>query len=79
MEGYLLFSILKNNRMIQHLGSLRSLALGPNWISCQCSAAVVIFSQALSLSEAAKVSNLYLQYMINEMPSNLLNLKKKLK
>ena len=39
----------------------RALALGPNLISWQCSAMVVIFPTALSRSEAAKLLNLNLQ------------------
>ena len=47
--------------MRQYLGSLRSIALSPHLMSCQRSAAVVIFPEARSLSEADKISNLYLQ------------------
>ena len=38
-------------------GPYGALALGPNLISWQCSAAVVNFPEALSLSEPAKLSN----------------------
>ena len=44
-----------------HAGSEASVSLGPNLISWECSAAVVVFLKTLSLSEAAELSNLNLQ------------------